>query len=217
MCYIFGILKTQAFQVWWWIPPPYISTSTALYCSNTTKYKPVLLHTDSVLLYINQYRPILSQYHQVSISTALYYPSTTKYQRVPLHTDPVPPSTNQYRLLLTHYHHIFYSNVRLSFVDLRGAQLYVSLVCGFSLNCDLRVSIYSIQKGGGKAQDFQFFLNDNCDFYISIHFRHWSGNLYCCVCVVGLRSTLPLLHLETNFKCRWDHLSDLQKVFPDWM
>ena len=136
------------------------------------------------------------------------------YQPVPPFTIPVPPSTNQYRLLLTHYHHIFYSNVRLSFVDLRGAQLYVSLVCGFSLNCDLRVSIYSIQKGGGKAQDFQFFLNDNCDFYISIHFRHWSGNLYCCVCVVGLRSTLPLLHLETNFKCRWDHLPDLQKVSP---
>ena len=35
---------------------------------------------------------------------------------------------NQYRLLLTQYHHISYSNVRLSFVSLRWAQLYVSLV-----------------------------------------------------------------------------------------
>ena len=44
------------------------------------------------------------------------------------YTDPVPPSTNQYCLLLTQYHHISFSNVRLSFVDLRWAQLYVSLV-----------------------------------------------------------------------------------------
>ena len=52
----------------------------------------------------------------------------TKYQPVPLHTDPVPPSTNLYRLLLIQYRHISYSNVRLSFVDLRWAQGYVRLV-----------------------------------------------------------------------------------------
>ena len=51
-----------------------------------------------------------------------------QYQPVPPHTDPVKPSTNQYCLLLTQYHHISFSNVRLSFVDLRWAQLYVSLV-----------------------------------------------------------------------------------------
>ena len=69
------------------------------------------------------------------------------YQPVPLHSDPVtsywyilpstdpaPPSTNKNRLLLNQYHHISYSNVRLSFVDLRWAQLYVSLVI-YGLYC----------------------------------------------------------------------------------
>ena len=50
------------------------------------------------------------------------------YQPVLAYTDQAPPSTNQYCLLLTQYHHISYSNVRLSLVDLRWAQLYFSLV-----------------------------------------------------------------------------------------
>ena len=49
-------------------------------------------------------------------------------QPVPPYTDPIPPSTNQYRLLLTQYHYISYSKVRLSLVDLRWAELYVSQV-----------------------------------------------------------------------------------------
>ena len=47
-------------------------------------------------------------------SNAFYWPSTTKYQPVPPFTDSVPSYIT--------------SNVRLSFVDLRWAQLYVSLV-----------------------------------------------------------------------------------------
>ena len=60
---------------------------------------------------------------------------------LPPSTDPVPPSTNQYRPILTQCHlgptsTAFYwpstitylIHVRLSFVDLRWAQLYVSLV-----------------------------------------------------------------------------------------
>ena len=88
----------------------------------------------------NRYRTILTQNHHESTSSAPFWPSTityqpvppcsstTKYKPVPLHTDPVPPSTNQWRLLLTQDHHISYPNVRLFFVDLRWAQLYVSLV-----------------------------------------------------------------------------------------
>ena len=69
---------------------------------------------------------------QLLTRTAFYWPSTIKYQPFPLHTDPVSPSTNQHRFLLAHYHQYHdmskYSKVRLSFVDLRWAQLYVSLV-----------------------------------------------------------------------------------------
>ena len=86
----------------------------------------------------NQYCPILTHHHQILTSTAQYYhvsnssasywPSNIIYQPVLPYNDPAPPSTNQYRFLLTQYHHISYSDVRLSFVDLRWAQLYVSLV-----------------------------------------------------------------------------------------
>ena len=48
---------------------------------------------------INQYRPILIQYHHVSTITIIYQP-------VPLHTYPVPPSINQYWPILAQYHHI---------------------------------------------------------------------------------------------------------------
>ena len=118
-----------------------VPTSTAPYWPSNIMNQPVMLHTDPILLDINQLRPILSQYHQVWTSSAPYWPSTTKYQPVLHNNDPVPscinqfcsilnywPSTNQYRLLLTQYHHISYSNIRLSFVNLRWAQLYVSLV-----------------------------------------------------------------------------------------
>ena len=45
----------------------------------------------------SQYRPILSQFHQVPTGTALYWPRTTKYQPVTPHADQVPTSTSQYR------------------------------------------------------------------------------------------------------------------------
>ena len=112
-------------------------------------YQPVPPHTDPSPPNTNQYHLVLTQYYHVSTSSASYWPSTIIYQPVPTnwvptsspHTDPISPRTNQlgpywlsttkfnqYRLLLTKYHHISYSNVRLSFVDLRWAQLYVSLV-----------------------------------------------------------------------------------------
>ena len=110
-------------------------SSTMLYWPSTTKYQPVLPHTDPTSPWTKQYRPVLTQYHKIPtrtapywLSTTLYLPNTIKYQPVPLHTDSVPPCTNQHHLLLTQYHHISYLNVRLSFVDLRWAQLYDSLV-----------------------------------------------------------------------------------------
>ena len=105
------------------------------------------------LLLINASTPSYwpNKYH-ISTHTALYWPSTTKYQPVKPHTDPVSPITKLYRLLPTKYHQIStisspywpsitpywpstistmtskYLNVRLSFVDLRWAQLNFSLV-----------------------------------------------------------------------------------------
>ena len=75
-------------------------------------YQPVPLHIDKVLPSINQYRPIMTQYHHISTSTAFYWPSTTKYQPVPPPTDPVPPSTNRYHFLLTQCRHISNSTTR---------------------------------------------------------------------------------------------------------
>ena len=54
----------------------------------------------------DQYRLLLTQYHQVPTSTAFYWTNTIIYQPVPLHIDPVPLSINQYRPILTQYHHI---------------------------------------------------------------------------------------------------------------
>ena len=54
----------------------------------------------------NQYRLLLTQFHQVPTSTALYWHSTNIYQPVPFFTDPVPPRKNQYRLLLTLYNQV---------------------------------------------------------------------------------------------------------------
>ena len=94
-------------------------------------------HINPLPLNSKQYQVILTQYHQVptsttsywpstiiSTSSAPYWPSTIIYQPVPPYTVPVPPSINKFRSILTQYHLISYSNVRLSFVDLRWAQLY---------------------------------------------------------------------------------------------
>ena len=67
------------------------------------------------LHFFNIYRhksPLLTQFNHISTSTSSYWLINTMYQ-------PVPPSK---------YHHKSYSNVRLSFVHLRWAELYVSLV-----------------------------------------------------------------------------------------
>ena len=105
-----------------------VPTCSALHRSCATKYQPVPPSTDPVPSSTNQYCPVLTQHQHISTSTILHWPSTTKKQPVPPSTDPVQSSTNQYHLLLTQYHHISYSNVRLSFGDLRWAQLYDSLV-----------------------------------------------------------------------------------------
>ena len=55
---------------------------------------------------INQYRLLLTQYHQVPNSTAFCWTSTITYQPVPLHNDPEPTSINQYRPILTQYHQV---------------------------------------------------------------------------------------------------------------
>merc|ERR1711978_614323 len=52
----------------------------------STNYQPVPPFTDPVPLSINQYRPLLTQCHQIQTST----------------TDPVTQSTNSYRPMLTH-------------------------------------------------------------------------------------------------------------------
>ena len=80
--------------------------STAFYWPSTTKYQPVPPHTDPVPSWVNHYRLILIQNHQVPTSRAPYWPSTIMYQPVSPSSDPVPPSTDRYRLLLTQYHHI---------------------------------------------------------------------------------------------------------------
>ena len=98
-------------------------------------YQPILPYTDLVPPNANQYSLILTQHRQLLTCTAFYWPSTVTYQTVPLHTDPVPPSTNQYHPILAQYRQYYdmskYSNVRFSLVDLRWAQLYVSLVWPF--------------------------------------------------------------------------------------
>ena len=120
--------------------PPYIDQN----CLLLTQYQNV--SSSSALYWPNK--------HHISTHTALYWPSTTKCQPVQPHTNPATPTINLYRLLLTKYHHVSnqysllltqfryisyfkchvsYSNVRLSFVDLRWAQLYVSLVWIFFL------------------------------------------------------------------------------------
>ena len=73
-----------------------------------------------------QYHSIRTQYHQLLTSTAFLWLSTIIDQPVPPYADTVQPCTYQYWPILTH-HQEPTSPVRLSFVDLRWAQLYVSL------------------------------------------------------------------------------------------
>ena len=59
---------------------------------------------------------------------------------------------------------------------------------------------------------FSCFTNFIMVFSKTKKFPIYPGNLYCCFCVAGVRSTLPLLHNATNLKFWWDHLHDLRKV-----
>ena len=99
-----------------------ISSSTKLHWPSTTKYQPVPPHTDPVPPNTNQHRFLLNQCYHVLTSSDSYWPSIIIYQPALSYTDQEPPSTNQYRPESK------YSNVRLSFFDLRWAQIYVSLV-----------------------------------------------------------------------------------------
>ena len=105
-------LKTalfQTFSTWHRILSAFTALywpSTAFYWPSTTKYQPVPPYNDPVPSWINHYRLILIQCHQVPTSRATYWPSTIMYQPVSPSSDPVPPSTEQYRLLLNQYHHI---------------------------------------------------------------------------------------------------------------
>ena len=96
-------LLTKYSMIWWFRPcKPNIfwkhitlATSTALFWSSITKYRPVPPYTDpvnhvttSAALYrpsaikYQSYRLILTQFLQVPTSSALYWPSATKYQPV---------------------------------------------------------------------------------------------------------------------------------------
>ena len=110
---------------------PWSIVLVALSFLGCCRRRPTMVTPDQISTLFNIYRHksiVLTQFHLISSSTKLHWPSTTKYQPVPPNTDPVPPITNQYRLLLTPQHFISYSNIRLSFVHLRWAQSYVSLV-----------------------------------------------------------------------------------------
>ena len=132
-------LKTalfQTFSTWHRILSAFTALywpSTALYWPSTTKYQPVPLYTDPVPSWINHYRLILIQCHQVPTIRAPYWPSTIMYQPVPLHTDPVPPSTNQYRSILTQYHQVSTSTnlycCRLGITDSCTVYPWSCLIC----------------------------------------------------------------------------------------
>ena len=113
-----------------------VPTNTALFWHSTIIYQPVPFYTDPVLQSTNQYRPILTQYHQVLTSTTFYWPSikTSLFFFSSVKTifpfsgyyPPFPPPfivPSAKNIFLLHIFSSFFS-----FVDLRWAQLYVSLV-----------------------------------------------------------------------------------------
>ena len=81
----------QTFSTWHRILSAFTALywpSTAFYWPSTTKYQPVPPYTDPVPSWINHYRLILIQCHQVPTSRATFRPSTIMYQ-------PVSPSFRQ--------------------------------------------------------------------------------------------------------------------------
>ena len=113
-----------------------VPTNTALYWHSTIIYQPVLFYNDPVLQSTNQYRPILTQYYQILTSTTFYWPSIKTslffFSSVKNifsfsgYYPPFPPPFIVPSAKNIFFLHIFSSF--FSFVDLRWAKLYVSLV-----------------------------------------------------------------------------------------
>ena len=143
------------------LPP--CQVPTAFYWPSAIIYQPVQLYTDSVPPSINQYQPILTQYHHMSNSTAFYWPSTTKYQ--PPSTDLVPSYINQSRSILTQYHQstkyqpvLTYTVVAWGFQT--SAQFTLGLVCIYfvfikRLNYQICLLIFSSWPGDPKWLIYQ--------------------------------------------------------------
>ena len=113
-----------------------VPTTTAFHWPSIIEYQPVPPCTDTAPSYINQYHSILTQYYQILTSTTFYWPSIktslfffSSVKNIfsfsgyypPFPPPFIVPSAKNIFLL-----HIFSSF--FSFVDLRWAQLYVSLV-----------------------------------------------------------------------------------------
>ena len=114
-------------------------SSSIFPCSSFVRLSSCYGNIQPILRFFNIYRHkslVLTQFHLIP-----YWPSNIIYQPALPHTDPVLSCINQYRPIVTikmtltlygrrAFHTFFFPNstVRLSFVDLRWAQLYVSLV-----------------------------------------------------------------------------------------
>ena len=100
--------QSRSIESFLYLAPPAASAAAARNSPplNLQSFEDALfLYTDPVPSWINQYRLLLTQYHQVPTSTAFYWTSTIVYQPVLLHIEAVPPSINQYRPMLTQCHH----------------------------------------------------------------------------------------------------------------
>ena len=111
VCYIFGILMTQAFQIWWWIPPP-----VRLSVCQSVRLSVVGL-------------AIRKGHLDFFLSTRFFLISCDKHH---LCLQNISPSNLRIRIQSRkHFLFLFlskYLDVRFSSVYLRWAQLYVSLV-----------------------------------------------------------------------------------------
>ena len=126
--------------------------------------------TKSPLFSICRHKSIvLTQFYLIPIgtkffwpSTKLDWPSTTKYQPVQPHTDPAPPFTDPILSCINQFRFFFpRSTVTLSFVDLRWAQLYVSLVvtCKHCKCCPGHSIIVNHSMSRFKFRNFFFIRN----------------------------------------------------------
>ena len=125
------------------------------------------------------YLLLLTQYHQVPTSTSLSWPITIIYQPVPPYTIIRSSHISVCRCFKNQQNHLYFkcrslivlcfyksymskhSNVRISFVDLRWAQLYVSLVSQPFLsngNADLFHPRLTHALGGEYLEQYFFFV-----------------------------------------------------------